>query len=163
MHDVLDESLAPAALGDDAEYAAFLAAQYAARLPVERWVAERDLPDAPPPQCHLIVDDLAALDTVVPAPTKSFELPANADPVGAYWALAGSALGNRAILNRRRKLGRSAPVRFLSDEAMPNYFKSLRPHLERSTTLVDARPAIRAAKAVFEQFLLTQDAVRLAA
>ena len=163
LHDELDEKLAPAALGDDQSYAMFLSAQYAARLPVERWLENAAIPFAPPVQCQLIAADLHAMGRATPAATDPFSLPENAEPVGAFWALAGSSLGNRAMLAQRRKANLSAPVRFLSDEAMPAYFKKLRPFLEQSVAHSHAQSAIRAADAVFRQFLLTQDAVRLAA
>lgn len=68
--------------------------------------------------------------------------------------LAGSSLGNRAILAEiRRKAARKAwapwPSRFLSDEAMLQFWKALRPELENSADVETIEVAIKAADLVF--------------
>ena len=168
LHDRLDESLAPAALSEGDDYARFLDTQYRARLPIERWIGTNA--DAPPPQTPHIAADLVALGRTVPDldPVADAELRQtlqreSAGALGAYWVLAGSSLGNRAMLSRRRKLGREGPVAFLSDPAMPAYFKSLRPRLERVCGHAEAQPAIQAAKLTFERFILSQDTLEIRA
>ena len=66
----------------------------------------------------LNVEDM--LDEEVPPSDGSFSLPLleaparDAQILGAAWVLAGSSLGNRAILAQRRKRGLAGPVHFLS-------------------------------------------------
>ena len=103
------------ALGDRASYAAFLAMQYRARRGIESWLGLH-LPDtAPPKQCALIAEDLASLGETVPEDVPGFELEQDDDPFGLCWVLAGSALGNRAILARLAKAQANVPTAFLAD------------------------------------------------
>ena len=162
LHDRLDASLAPAALAEGQDYAAFLAAQYRARGPIEEWLAGQTT--APPPaQTPLIARDLAEMNHPLPPAGNAFVPPSGSDPLGVAWVLAGSSLGNRAILARRRKRGLAGPVHFLSDDAMPRLFQKMRAQLEQPVDEDQAEPIISAAKAAFEQFILAQDNVRTAA
>ncbi|MEX0341168.1 MAG: hypothetical protein AB3N06_01140 [Erythrobacter sp.] len=88
----------------------------------------------------------------VPGDCERFEPPAGSDPLGACWVLAGSSLGNRAILARLGKSGLQRPVAFLSDTRMTAYWKQLRPLLERPHSLPDDRAALAAAQATFSHF-----------
>ena len=154
MHDTLDGTMGEEAIASPRDYARFLMAQHRARKPIEEWV-ERNLPAhaAPPAQAPLIEADLAALGQTIPVRHHGFSLPENADPIGLQWALAGSSLGNRAMLAQRRKLGLDGPEAFLSDGAMPAFFKKLRPELEVEADPARARRAVLAAEAVFACFL----------
>ena len=154
VHDRLDRALAGEGLSSADDYARFLTTQYRARKPIEDWIADNLPEDAsPPPQASLIAADLAALDRDLPPVARRFALPANADPIGLQWALAGSSLGNRAMLAQRRKSGLDGPESFLSDSAMPAYFKHLRPSLEAEVDPERSDRAVIAANAVFACFL----------
>lgn len=171
LHDTLDGALADWALADGAmasprDYARFLAVQYRARKPIEDWVAHHlDPDDAPPPQAPLIRADLSALGVGIPprSAQAEFAMPDGADPIGLKWALAGSSLGNRAMLAQRRKNGLEGPEAFLSDSAMPTYFKRLRPELEREVDSARGEAAVAAAKAVFARFLAALEPLEQAA
>lgn len=154
VHDRLDRALGGEALASSGEYARFLATQYRARKPIEDWIAANMAgEEAPPEQAPLIAADLAALGADTPPVAPSFSMPAEADPVGLQWALAGSSLGNRAMLAQRRKSGLDGPEKFLSDAAMPAFFKDLRPRLEAEVDSASAERAVMAAHAVFACFL----------
>lgn len=164
MHDTLDSMLVGEALASSDDYARFLLTQYQARKPIEEWVA-RNLPsdEAPPIQTPLVAQDLAELGMAVPAATGRFAMPAGAAPIGLRWALAGSSLGNRAMLVQRRKAGLDGPDSFLADDAMPSYFRALRPVLERDVDEGYAGAAVVAASAVFTCFLAALDPMDAAA
>ena len=155
-HDALDASVADATWDDLRGYAAFLQRQLAARASVEDWMARHCPPAILPPATvpHLRAD-LAALG----APethlvSRDFDLPADADPIGASWALAGSHLGNRVMLKSLRDTGADWPTAFLGDEAMIAFWRQLRPQIEREVSRDEAERAARAAEAVFARFAM---------
>ena len=155
-HDALDASVADATWDDLRGYAAFLQRQLAARAPVEEWMA-RYCPAAllPPATVPHLRADLAALGVTEPIPaSREFALPADAAPIGASWALAGSHLGNRAMLKSLRDTGADWPTAFLGDEAMIAFWRKLRPQIEREVSRDQAEGAARAADAVFAQFAM---------
>ena len=163
VHDVLDTAMAGSAVADDASYGRFLAFQFSSRQPVEAWMERAMKPaDIPPPQAPLIARDLAALGCDLPR-CGTFDMPQGADPLGAVWALAGSSLGNRAMLVRRRKAGLGAPNAFLSDGAMPAFFTALKPRLEIAVDTETAMKAVAGARAVFDAFLAQLEPERCAA
>jgi heme oxygenase len=174
-HDLLDHTMQAASgwrsLGD---YARFLALQHAARAPVEAWLethAPADL--CPPVQTPLIARDLAALGLAVPPPAAAFAIgkdrrtPAGisagagagaaGEALGAAWVLAGSALGNKAILREMQRASRAAggewPCAFLGDAAMLTFWQRLRARLEQPASAADASAAATAASAVFAHFI----------
>lgn len=152
-HARLDAAAAPA-LRDTGSYALFLARQLAAREPIEAWVAENCPADiAPPATVPLLRADLAALGQAAGAPGGAFQLPAEADPVGLAWALAGSHLGNRAMLKTVRANLPGAPTAFLDDPRMTEFWRVLRPRLEIAASPAQADSAALAAQAVFARFL----------
>ncbi|UVI40363.1 hypothetical protein [Qipengyuania spongiae] len=157
-HDALDDAIGAKGLTDGRDYADFLAIQHSARAPLERW-ADEICPAGmvPPAQCPSIAEDLRALGRDAPAPVE-FRAPYTADWRGLAWALAGSSLGNRAMLSRRRKIGAGGPQRFLSDPAMPAYFRDLLPVLAETVDARDEKAAIAAAEAVFQAFETALDA-----
>ncbi|GGD65292.1 hypothetical protein GRI62_11415 [Erythrobacter arachoides] len=146
---------APASFADREAYAAFLANQLAAREGVERWAAHHCPPDlAPPEVTPLIVADLQDLgSTIIPATSAPFALPAGSDAIGLAWVVAGSHLGNRAMLARLRREAPGAPVAFLADERMQQFWKQLRPRLAAAVSPAEAERAAIAAEAVFDHFL----------
>ncbi|MEM9310293.1 MAG: biliverdin-producing heme oxygenase [Pseudomonadota bacterium] len=168
-HDLLDGTMrAAAGWASRDDYARFLSLQYAARLPVETWLADNAPADLnPPAQASLIAQDLVELGEPVPASASPFDLPVpaveaaevtRAEALGAAWVLAGSSLGNRAILAEvRRAAEQNAqplwPTRFLSDAAMLDFWKGLRTQLEGSADIEDVERATCAAAAVFEHFI----------
>lgn len=165
LHDALDAAMGPLGMADGPDYARFLQIQHSARLPIESWLQSRCNPaDLPPVQSALLEQDLRELGHA-PAPPAPFSPSAKADVLGAIWVLAGSSLGNRVILKRRREAGFVSANRFLADEAMPAFFNRLRPRLDQGVGPQDAAPAIASAHCVFETFLtLVQRApVRVAA
>ena len=157
QHDRLDGRVTAMDLTDPGDYGRFLSMQLMARAPIEAWLADR-LPDAPPPACALIAADLAALGVAAPAGVLSLGLPADADPIGACWAIAGSSLGNRSMLARVAKSGKAddLPTAFLADETMTGYWRTLKPRLEAPAG--DSRGAIAAAEMVFATFLAAAEA-----
>jgi len=166
MHDRIDEAIGSLSMADGADYARFLLIQYTARQPIETWLIEALEPaNVPPPQTPLIADDLAQLDIPLPPSKRAqnasgFMPPHEGDPLGALWVLAGSSMGNRAIMARREKAGLDGPTRFLSGTSMPSYFGELRDRLEQACAHEQAEPVIAMANAVFANFL---DAVQLEA
>lgn len=157
-HDRLDAGMRSAAGWDDlSQYSRFLSLQYAARQSVEEWLGEHAEPGLlPPPQTQLIERDLAALDAPIPdAATFAFPDTRRAAVLGIAWALAGSSLGNRAILKDMRRAAGGAgtwPENFLADPAMPAFWAELRRQIERPADAQEAEAAQRAAAALFEHF-----------
>jgi len=152
-HERLDGAITVLELGDPADYALFLRMQLAARAPIERWAArhcEESL--RPPESVPLLRADLATLGVLAPQPESRFEPPLNAHPMGLAWAIAGSHLGNRALLaglpNGRAEL----PTAFLADPRLPEFWKRLRPRLDVNAAEAPAEGALAAAEAVFACF-----------
>jgi heme oxygenase len=157
-HELLDCAMQAASgwqTSDD--YTRFLALQHAARLPIEDWLAAHAPPGlTPPPQTPLIARDLARVGCPLPAPAPLFTVgrvgPGTA--LGIAWVLAGSALGNRAIVRQVARIGSGVwPVAFLGDETMMAFWHSLRTRIERPAASTEAEGATRAAEAVFAHFL----------
>lgn len=150
LHDRLDAAMGVLDLAIRADYVRFLRVQLAARTAIEPVLGALDGP--PPAQAALLRADLAALGADGDAAPVRFDLPAGADPIGAFWALAGSHLGNLAML---RDLGDRAPhswpTAFLSDPRMAAYWRTFREKLARPARAAD--PAIAAGQAVFATFL----------
>ena len=153
-HQALDSALGSLDLANREDYVRFLRVQAAARRGVEHWLARHAPPQwLPPQQVFLIERDLEALDSDDRGGAPDFAIEAVAPDawLGVAWVLAGSSLGNRLM---ERDLTARAPadwpMAFLRDEAMPAYFKALRPLLggtERSVT------GELAASAVFAHFM----------
>lgn len=142
---------------DSASYGHFLQVQRAARLSLEIW-AERACPSdiCPPRQSHLIEGDLVALGMPPSGRVEPFAIPEGANPIGFAWAMAGSSLGNRAILRDIERHGDGAmPTAFLADPGMIAFWKSLQPALEQPATDLEAAAAARAAASVFDHFRKT--------
>lgn len=162
-HDLLDHAM-QAASGWQArtDYARFLALQHAARAPLEQWLAAHaPAALAPPAQTPLIARDLARLGRPVPPPAPLFSIgrPRPGAALGAAWVLAGSALGNKAILRQVARIGGGAwPAAFLADEAMMTFWQSLRARIEKPAAAGEAQAATAAAEAVFAHFLAVADA-----
>ena len=152
-HDRLDRSLGVLAFGGQADYARFLAIQHAARIEIERWLERVQAAHARmPAMAPLIAADLDALGQPLPMPL-AWQPPQECDPIGAQWVLAGSSMGNRAILAQRRKLGLQGPDTFLSDTSMPEFFRTLLPALAEPVQDEDNVAPVSAARAVFKHFL----------
>ena len=101
-HDRLDATMREASgWSAQQDYASFLSIQLSARVPVEKWL-ERHAPPRllPPAQSPLLAQDLTAMGYPLPYPAGdfAFEPESEFSVLGAAWVLAGSALGNRAIL-----------------------------------------------------------------
>lgn len=151
-HAQLDTTLGALVEGSRADYAAFLEIQYRARVGVERWLA-RECPDAAPPQqTHLIERDLAVLDHPLPRSAPAFTAPPVGGALGVCWVLAGSSLGNRAILARISKRGAQWPTAFLSDTRMTAYWRSLLPTLSSKVSPSEDDAKILGARATFAHF-----------
>lgn len=150
LHETLDKTVSPLALGDRDDYARFLSFQYAARQPIEAWIDGLDIECAPPAMCGLIAEDLEELGNECPPALTDFEVPSDSDELGLLWVLAGSSLGNRMILSKR---GHTIGTRFLADTAMVDYWKGLRPRLEASANPAEADRAVSAAKHAFHHFI----------
>ena len=145
------------------EYAAFLSAQFAARCAVERSLAIQPPMGlaAPPSQAAALSQDLADLG-VTPEPMhQEFTLDTPAAALGAAWVLAGSSLGNKAMLVQRGKSGAKGPDRFLSDTSLARYFGGLLHVLDRPHSTADIEKAISGALATFALFEQAFAAIRL--
>lgn len=165
-HERLDASLRIFDLASRDGYAEFLAWQLRARMSVEDWLAAHAPPEIlPPDTTPLLVADLAALRVDMFACAEPFHFPAGANPIGIAWAIAGSHLGNRAILSRLRKQGVDFPSHFLQDARMQAFWKELLPLIEIRMEPVEAERAALAARAVFSHFhrALTPEERKLAA
>jgi heme oxygenase len=165
-HDRLDRAMAVLDLGKAADYAVFLRLQLAARAPIERWAANHcDESLRPPESAPLLRADLARLGATDPAPESPFEPPQGAHPLGLAWAIAGSHLGNRALLMRLERQSVDLPTTFLADPRLLDFWKRLRPQLEVTAAEAPAAGALAAARAVFACFTRALDACegRLAA
>lgn len=137
--------------GDEA-YCRFLRVQYRARLPIEAWLADHaDAALQPPPQTGLIAADLHELNCNIASAPARFD----ADPSGAtgiVWVLAGSALGNKAMLKQREKHGCTGPHRFLASANMQSFFYRLLSYMNDDIPHAGPQPAINAARAAFAFF-----------
>ena len=161
-HDLLDASMRPAADWRSAEdYARFLGVQYAARVSVEHWLSRHAPAELrPPEQTPLIVRDLVQMGKAIETPHIAFELApkGKASMIGIAWVLAGSSLGNRAMLHDMRRAlskGDEWPNEFLSSTAMIEFWKALRARVEVPVVQEIAVEATEAATRVFEHFLRT--------
>ncbi|WP_370031242.1 biliverdin-producing heme oxygenase [Qipengyuania mesophila] len=151
-HTWLDERLGALVTGDVEDYAAFLAIQYRARKGIERWLEQHCIANAPPPQTGLIARDLRELGHPLPFDTPDFTPPASAQTLGVCWVLAGSALGNRAVLARLAKQAMSRPVAFLSGPRMGDYWRNMLPILERPAPPNERSSLLGGASAAFAHF-----------
>lgn len=135
-------------------YARFLRAQLAARVGVEQWLARNaGTGQRPPATVPLLAADLDALGQTVVSQPIAFAPPRGADPLGAAWAIAGSHLGNRAMLAQLRRAGGDhLPVAFLTHTAMRDFWQDLKPQLERAPGPGELARAASAAIAVFDAF-----------
>lgn len=164
-HDLLDARVSAYDLALPDAYARFLRAQLAARLSVEQWLARNAaLGQRPPATVPLLIADLKALGQSAVTERIAFTPPRGADPLGAAWAIAGSHLGNRAILTRLRKAGGDQlPATFLSDPAMRGFWHETRSRLERLPGPGEVARAASAAGAVFEAFAHAFDSTQATA
>ena len=106
----------------------------------------------PPVQTDLILADLAELGFVAPTASADPGLADNFEALGAAWVVAGSSLGNRAMLARRRKAGLEGADRFLSDTTMPDYFGGLLPALEEPANHTQFASVVDGAHKTFQLF-----------
>ena len=145
------------------EYAAFLSAQFAARCAAERALAMQPPMGlaAPPSQAAALSQDMADLGIRPERMPQEFVLDTPAEALGAAWVLAGSSLGNKAMLVQRGKSGAKGPERFLSDTGLARYFGGLLHVLDRPHTEADISRAITGALATFALFEQAFAAVRL--
>ena len=150
-HDALDRELSP--LAEGSQYGRFLRIQYAVRAPVESWLVAHVTDPLSPTQTALIREDLRELGIQPSDDLPTFEAEDQREAWGIAWTLAGSSLGNRALLHRRRKAGLRSAHRFLGDEAMPRYWAELRPRIEVPMDEATHEHAIRGARRVFDIFL----------
>ncbi len=144
------------------EYADFLSFQFAARKPVEDWLANSAMADhAPPAQTPLIARDLASLGATLPPTSRKFALPnapsgyADGYAQGVAWVLAGSALGNRAIANEveRAEPDNRLPREFLTDPEMLTFWSHFRRSIERIAPRAEMEVMAAGAAAVFDHFI----------
>lgn len=163
-HDLLDTSMrAASGWSSRRDYARFLMLQYAARAPIEEWLATHAPSDlSPPAQCPQIARDLYAMEQPIPPASGAFRLAGEgceeSHALGAAWVLAGSSLGNLSILKDLRKAGhKDWPHAFLGDEAMLTFWQSLRRRIERPADIAEVEAASAAATAVFDHFLRFAD------
>ena len=160
LHDRLDEAMRPPEdWRSNGAYARFLSSQYQARVPVEEWLANHAPAELKPPeQSPLLADDLRALGAGTPARRFDFSLEDQgpATMLGAAWVLAGSSLGNRAMLQDMRRTLPEAeqwPAAFLGGTAMTQFWQGLRPRIETPASPQEQDLAVRAAMQVFDHFL----------
>ena len=96
-HDLLDHAMqAASGWQTRSDYARFLALQYAARVPLEDWLARHAPGDlSPPSQTPLLARDLAALglDVPKPAPGLTPAMPAPGEEFGMKSIIPFAAFG----------------------------------------------------------------------
>lgn len=163
IHAGLDKTVGHLPMASDRDYAAFLSAQHSARSAVERALAAMPPASlsAPPSQLALLKSDLNDLGARPAGFAEYLRLATPNAALGAAWTLAGSSLGNRAMLAHRRKAGLAGAERFLSDERMPRYFAQLRQVLEQPHSATAVREAISGAQESFAIFERAFAALRL--
>jgi heme oxygenase len=161
-HDLLDDAMrAASGWKTPADYVRFLQLQHASRAPLETWLDRNAPVDLNPPHMTpLIAQDLAAMNAPLPWAGQPFSPPfQDRDAVlGAAWALAGSALGNRSILKEVRRTGgpgESLSVAFLGDPEMIAFWGRLRRRIEGTGGNEQLANASAGAAAVFDHFLAT--------
>ena len=106
----------------------------------------------------MIVRDLIGLGEAITAPEDEFDLDYRSDAtaLGIAWVLAGSSLGNRAMLHDMKEAlphGSQWPHTFLSSDAMSEFWKGLRQQVEAPAAPGVEAEAVRAATAAFAHFL----------
>lgn len=154
VHDRLDRAVGRWPLGSQADYSAFLSAQYRARSAAEKAFQLQnpaDLP-VPPGQSALLAADLNDLGTAVPPAGGSVAFADSFEALGGAWVVAGSSLGNKSMLAARRKAACPGPDRFLSDQTMAHYFGDVLKVMERDHPTGATQAAIRGALACFDVF-----------
>lgn len=159
-HERLDRSIRPASdWRSRQDYARFLSTQYAARLPVESWLlAFAPAGLKPPEQTPLIARDLARLGESVPGRSGGFALEefGPSAVIGVAWVLAGSSLGNRAMLRDMQAALPAEtvwPHEFLGSRAMTAFWKELRVRIDGRAGLAERTQSASAARCVFDHFL----------
>ena len=165
-HDRLDRTMREKARWETSDgYARFLALQFTARKPLENWIdAHAPAALVPPHQSPLIAGDLLALGAELPSADTlriSHADTSESAMLGAAWVLAGSSLGNHAILAeiKRACAPRDVwPHGFLGDDSMRDFWKALRVRIERPAKRRELESARDAAIAVFAHFLETAQA-----
>ncbi|MBY6127805.1 biliverdin-producing heme oxygenase [Qipengyuania aquimaris] len=153
-HRRLDAAAGSLPLTCDHDYSIFLKAQYSARAAMERAFAHTPPADiqAPPAQTPHLARDIASLGRVLPVSAEAPRFDNPLEALGAAWVIAGSSLGNRTLLARRRKAGLSGADTFLSDPSMPDYFRSLLAVIEAADPSSSLEPATRGALTCFALF-----------
>ena len=106
----------------------------------------------PPSQLDLLISDLGDFGFEPQPSEQSLSLTSSAEALGAAWVLAGSSLGNRAMLSRRRKAGLQGAERFLSDTRLASYFSELLRALDAEHEDREVREAISGALKTFTIF-----------
>lgn len=151
-HQALDDAMAQLDLARPRDYARFLQIQYAARIGVEAWLVRQAPAElTPPAQCPALAADLSALDRPLPLDQPLFDAPEHAEPLGVAWVLAGSSLGNRAMLADLRKGGHTdRPTAFLGNEEMAAFWHDFRPRID--TSEADGKAAVASARGTFAHF-----------
>ena len=153
-HDRLDRMSAAMPLSGNADYAAFLQAQGSARHAFERAFATT-APfglAAPPLQTPAVAADLSCLGQVEPSAAPAVHLADPFEALGAAWVIAGSSLGNRAMLAARRKAGLTTANAFFEDRQMPAYFGRVITALQADFALTQAAAILNGAHGAFAVF-----------
>ena len=163
IHARLDKTVGHMIVSSEQEYGSFLLAQFAAHRAVERALAMQAPLGiaAPPSQTPTLLQDLADLAIDPPRLLIELTLDSASAALGAAWVLAGSSLGNKAMMAQRRKAGATGPSRFLSDVGLARYFGGLLHVLDRSYSESDTAEAVAGALATFTLFEKAFAAVRL--
>ena len=153
-HARLDEAVGHLPLSSADKYAFFLTAQYRARLAVDE-AFEKQAPHgmvAPPSQTRLLELDLKDLGSSPTQQCGKLGFDTEFEALGAAWVIAGSSLGNRAILHQRRKRELAGPQRFLEDDRLTSYFSDLRTVLTEIHAATHVDEAVLGATKTFEVF-----------
>tara|TARA_B100000700_G_C14945818_1_gene809111 strand:- start:67 stop:591 length:525 start_codon:yes stop_codon:yes gene_type:complete len=154
IHARLDETVGHMPLSSDADYGAFLRAQHRARLAVEK--ALQGQPPyglaTPPSQAKLLELDLDDLGIHPSSQIEDIAFGSPFEALGAVWVIAGSSMGNRTMLQQRRKKGQAGPQRFLEDSRLGVYFVELRAILGEDHDHLRVAEAIAGATKTFEVF-----------
>lgn len=153
-HERVDRLFSQVRLDDRREYGAFLGAQAAAHIPVERALAEGGIAVIVPDwdarrRADLLRADLATLGLGVPDPAGSIAFEGEAALLGGLYVLEGSRLGGTML---KASVAADLPTRFLGgvDSAA---WRSLLQMLDvRLDTALKRSVAVTAARNVFALF-----------
>ncbi|WP_029625346.1 biliverdin-producing heme oxygenase [Sphingomonas sp. PAMC 26605] len=154
QHERVDRLFSHVRLDDRQDYGAFLGAQAAAHIPVERALADAGIADIAPDwetrqRADLLRADLATLGLAVPDPAGAIRFESEAALLGGLYVLEGSRLGGTML---KRSVPSDFPTRFLGGGDSAAWRNLLQMLDARLDTALKRSVAVQAARNVFALF-----------